>query len=98
MPLCSATTTTWLSKLTLPQLRWVAFAIGAPSSGTKPVLTKQIRRELEAFNATATQRGSTVAPSRKFSIVSIDMGIRNLAYAHLVSDSSSIAEAKERAA
>ena len=80
MPLRHTTPTTWLSKLTLTQLRRVAFAIGAPSSGTKSVLTGQIEKELGAYDATRSRPTS----KRNLSVVSIDMGIRNLAYAHLV--------------
>jgi cruciform cutting endonuclease 1 len=87
MPLAEKQSTAWLSKLTLPLLRRVAFLIGAPSSGTKPTLTRQIRQELGACNATTARKRSqrsTLAPTDSLSIVSIDMGIRNLAYAHLV--------------
>jgi cruciform cutting endonuclease 1 len=87
MPVAEKQSTAWLSKLTLPLLRRVAFLIGAPSSGTKPTLTRQIRQELGACNVITarkrTQR-STLAPTGSLSIISIDMGIRNLAYAHLV--------------
>ena len=87
MPLKHTTPTTWLSKLTLPQLRRVAFAIGAPSSGTKSVLKGQIEKELGAYEATRsrpTSKGS-------LSVVSIDMGIRNLAYAHLIAHAANSA-------
>lgn len=86
MPLAEKQSTAWLSKLTLPLLRRVAFLIGAPNSGTKPALTRQIRQELGACNATTARKRSqrsTLAPTG-LSIVSIDVGIRNLAYAHLV--------------
>jgi cruciform cutting endonuclease 1 len=87
MSLAEKQSTAWLSKLTLPLLRRVAFLIGAPSSGTKPALTRQIRQELGACNATTARKRSqksTLVPTDSLSIVSIDMGIRNLAYAHLV--------------
>jgi cruciform cutting endonuclease 1 len=87
MPLAEKQSTAWLSKLTLPLLRRVAFLIGAPTSGTKPALTRQIRQELGACNATTARKRTqkpTLAPTGSLSIVSIDMGIRNLAYAHLV--------------
>jgi cruciform cutting endonuclease 1 len=88
MPLAEKQSTAWLSKLTLPLLRRVAFLIGAPSSGTKPALTRQIRQELGACNATTarkrSQKSTLVRTTDSLSIVSIDMGIRNLAYAHLV--------------
>lgn len=98
MPLAGRTSTTWLSKLTLTQLRRIAFEIGAPSSGTKPVLTRQIQRELEASKSAAAQHRTqkpTPEPPSNLSIVSIDMGIRNLAYAHLVAAPVSSADATE---
>ena len=98
MPLAGRTSTTWLSKLTLTQLRRIAFEIGAPSSGTKPVLTRQIQRELEASKSAAAQNRTqkpTPEPPSNLSIVSIDMGIRNLAYAHLVAAPVSSADASE---
>jgi cruciform cutting endonuclease 1 len=95
MPLAGSTPTTWLSTLTIAQLRRVAFTIGAPSSGTKPVLTKQIQRQLGAPDSTtahsSTQDSAPASPGN-LSIVSIDMGIRNLAYAHLVSAPTSSGE------
>ena len=87
MPLGATTPKTWLNKLTLSQLRRVAFAIGAPSSGTKPVLTKQIQHELNIASTIVNPRSSSTVEAsdgNNLSIVSIDMGIRNLAYAHLV--------------
>ena len=90
MPLVEKQSTAWLSKLTLPLLRRVAFLIGAPSSGTKPALARQIRQELEASSATTARKRSqrlersAPVPTDSLSIVSIDVGIRNLAYAHLV--------------
>lgn len=96
MRAASVKSTTWLSKLALAQLRRVAFQIGAPNSGTKSVLTTQIEHELVAsasVNARPKPQQSKSEPSalaRKLSIVSIDMGIRNLAYAHLLVDPSII--------
>lgn len=98
MSVPAATPATWLSKLTIAQLRRVAFAIGAPSSGTKPVLTRQIQRELGASNTAKpdnTSQEATPTSSKNLSIVSIDMGIRNLAYAHLVSVPVSIGAATQ---
>jgi cruciform cutting endonuclease 1 len=98
MSLPTVTPATWLSKLTIAQLRRVAFAIGAPSSGTKPVLTRQIQRELGASNtAKADDRSQQVTQTSPWtlSIVSIDLGIRNLAYAHLLSLPVSLGAATE---
>jgi cruciform cutting endonuclease 1 len=97
MPLAEKQSTAWLSKLTLPLLRRVAFLIGAPTSGTKPALARQIRQELGACNATPARKRpqkSTLAPTGSLSIVSIDMGIRNLAYAHLVAIPATSANAR----
>jgi cruciform cutting endonuclease 1 len=101
MPLAEKQSTAWLSKLTLPLLRRVAFLIGAPSSGTKPALTRQIWQELEACSATTAQKRSqkppksTLVPADSLSIVSIDMGIRNLAYAHLVAFPATSADSRD---
>jgi cruciform cutting endonuclease 1 len=66
-------TSPWLSKLKLHQLRRVAIATGTPCSGTKPVI-------IQGINAAV----SNSLPLSKASIVSIDMGLKNLAIAHLV--------------
>lgn len=66
----------WLSKLTLRELHRIAVEIGSPCSGTKPIIVHGIQSALHNVS-----RG-TFTPE-KASIVSIDMGVRNLAYCHL---------------
>ncbi len=67
-----------LSSLKLAQLKRVAFATGINSSGTKTDLTTRLQTELhDAHHAHLGQRAQTKQGQR---IVSIDMGIRNLAY------------------
>lgn len=94
--------TRWLSRLTLIQLRRVAFLIGAPTSGTKTLLATQIQRELQDISFIDTRaNGKKLQPdlmisTKKLSIISIDMGIRNLAYAHLLADSLMVGQPATR--
>ena len=70
-------TKSWLENLTISKLQRLAIAIGAPCSGTKAVRIEGIRR---ATTNVATDHRPT---SRPLSLLSIDMGIRNLAFAHI---------------
>lgn len=83
----------WLSKLKATQLHRIAVATGVQSSGTKPVLAQRLSDELQLDRDGSEV--TTKAESRKgnreesvdgkgMSILSIDMGIRNLAYAHII--------------
>ncbi|KAK2808852.1 hypothetical protein FQN50_004328 [Emmonsiellopsis sp. PD_5] len=81
---------TWLPSLKLPQLQRLASLTGVLSSGTKPVLVKRLD---QAFQVHATDPRQTcqdmgdeeasIDTNKTASILSIDMGIRNLAFAHL---------------
>ena len=72
----------WLEKLKLAELHRLAASLGSPSSGTKSIRINGIQRTLQQ----ATQR-SRNATGQDLSIISIDMGIRNLAYCHITSSS-----------
>ena len=66
----------WLETLTLNKLSRLATAIGAPCSGTKPARIDGINRAISSADLAGTKAES-------LSLLSIDMGIRNLAFAHI---------------
>lgn len=68
----------WLSSCTNAQLSTLARAVGVNSSGTKSILTSKLLDYLPTGNLRLKSSRSTLQePCR---ILSIDMGIRNLAY------------------
>ena len=72
----------WLRSCTNAQLSILARAVGVNSSGTKPILTSQLLDHLPKGNLDPkSSRDALPQPCR---ILSIDMGIRNLAYCCLI--------------
>ena len=68
----------WLLSRKSDQLRQLAIACGTPCSGTKQLLARGLEDALVEFS-------NDDEAGRPLSIISIDMGIRNLAYCHLMS-------------
>ncbi|KAL2867928.1 uncharacterized protein BJX67DRAFT_70650 [Aspergillus lucknowensis] len=78
----------WLSTLKAKQLQHIAQKTGLPSSGTKPVLIHGLENGLAPYLSEHLGKKKNVNEKEKdeengMSILSIDMGIRNLAFAHL---------------
>ena len=79
----------WLSQLKASQLHQLAVALGSACSGSKGAIADEICRTLApapSDNLNISDNGeSTGSITRhQLSIVSIDMGIQNLAYAHIL--------------
>ncbi|MCJ1390469.1 hypothetical protein MMC18_003328 [Xylographa bjoerkii] len=72
----------WLTTLKATQLKALATATGLPSSGTKPLLTARLLASLpisKLYHPDPASNDTSTTPR----ILSIDMGIRNLAYCQL---------------
>ncbi|MCJ1424155.1 hypothetical protein MMC29_002042 [Sticta canariensis] len=74
-----AATLSWLSACRASQLKLIANATGISSSGTKPILTARLHNELQLCRL-ALPGNDTAKEKKSQNIISIDMGIRNLAY------------------
>ncbi|KAJ5113364.1 hypothetical protein N7456_001898 [Penicillium angulare] len=79
-PASGFTSQTWLSTRTAADLQQLARATGIQSSGTKGVLTQRISSSF----LNQSQHHQNINPQEPWRILSIDMGIQNLAFAHLV--------------
>lgn len=80
----------WLEELTLDKLHRLAVSLGTPCSGTKSVRIQGIRHAVSATKekGTADEAKKTKTRTDRLSLLSIDMGIRNLAFAHLTAPAS----------
>ncbi|MCJ1244378.1 hypothetical protein MMC30_001576 [Trapelia coarctata] len=76
---------TWLTSLKSTQLKTLLTAAGLPSTGTKPVLTTRLLDSLpiSKFHAPEPSSPTPSKHGKPHRILSIDMGIRNLAYCQL---------------
>ncbi|KAL8785360.1 MAG: hypothetical protein Q9213_003425 [Squamulea squamosa] len=74
----------WLRKCKLKQLEAIARATGINSSGTKPTLIAQIQDGMSHITLPSSKKQARLLEKHGYSIFSIDMGIRNLAYCQIV--------------
>lgn len=87
--LFSPTQHDWLRSLTAQHLRRISHAIGTKLSGTKPDIIRRINLGLDACQykraglPDANDPNAPVTP-REMRILSIDMGVHNLAYANFI--------------
>ena len=73
----------WLSQCKLLQLEALAHATGINTSGTKKIIADRLAEQLDVVKSLPGAKHDAPAPRRRH-IVSIDMGIRNLAYCRIV--------------
>lgn len=74
----------WLTELTLAKLHRVAVSIGSPCSGTKAARVAGIQHAISSTEkSTSTSTFKRDSEPERLSLLSIDMGIRNLAFAHI---------------
>lgn len=83
----------WLSTCKVSQLKLIANATGISSGGTKPILTARLHHELQRSRLVLPENG-TVKEQSSQNIISIDMGIRNLAYCRFTLPNNSISANK----
>lgn len=83
----------WLAALKVAQLQRIARTTGIQSSGTKSVLVARIEAALNQQLASPLQEKH----SDDWSVLSIDMGIQNLAFAHLRVPRTSLTQMVARA-
>lgn len=80
---------TWLASLKTSHLKTIARATGTPNAGRKEVLCERIGSEIEKSvflynNLSNSSGGGGSKKNETMSVLSIDMGIQNLAFAHLL--------------
>ncbi|KAJ5763810.1 hypothetical protein N7533_002491 [Penicillium manginii] len=73
----------WLLGQRLATLQKLARATGIPSTGTRKVLAERIGEALDLQSAGRTTNVEFEKKTGALSVLSIDMGIQNLAFAHL---------------
>lgn len=76
-----ASSLSWLQSCKVSQLKTIAYLTGLNSTGAKPLLTSRLLRQLP--HSLISNTNSPSHQSQPTTIVSIDMGIRNLAYCRL---------------